>query len=256
MLFETHVDRNVEWVGLITNNVIDEAGTHEAQVEERWEDELALDELRSIDSSTEGEDNGKKKEKYPQFNMHTDMVEPQFKVGMLFGTSKIFKDAARQHAIKTRKAIKFVKNDNLRVKASCKPPCKVSKSQVYRAKRKAQELFEGSHEEQYAKLWDYCEEIRKSNPGSTIIMQVHEIQPKDEDEDDIGKSRFERIYVYLGASKKGFIAGCRPYIGVDACHLRGPYKGQLLQFVAIDGNKNTFPMAFAVVKGETKSSWK
>ncbi|KAL7231756.1 hypothetical protein ACSBR2_009901 [Camellia fascicularis] len=95
MLFETHVERNVEWGGLMRDNVIDEAATHEAQVEEMWEDESASDELRSIDSSTEGEDNGKKKEKYPQFNMYTDMVEPQFKVGMLFGTSQIFKDAVR-----------------------------------------------------------------------------------------------------------------------------------------------------------------
>ncbi|GMP97840.1 hypothetical protein CsSME_00045945 [Camellia sinensis var. sinensis] len=103
-------------------------------------------------------------------------------------------------------------------------------------------------------MQSYCEEIRRSNPGSTIIMQVHEIQP--EDEDDVGKFRFERIYVCLGASKQGFIAPCRPYIGVDACHLRGPYEGQLLQSVAIDRNDNTFPMAFAVVEGETKSSWK
>ncbi|XP_028114377.1 uncharacterized protein LOC114312339 [Camellia sinensis] len=88
----------------------------------------------------------------------------------------------------------------------------------------------------------------------SLIKQVHEIQL--EDEDDIRKSRFERIYVCLGASKKGFIAGCRPYIEVDACHLRGPYKGQLLQSVAIDGNNNTFLVAFAVVEGVTKSSRK
>ncbi|CAL5356638.1 unnamed protein product [Camellia sinensis] len=128
MLFETHVDRNVEWGGLMRNNVTDEAGValtnNQAQVEERWEDESALDELRSIDSSTEGEVNGKKKERYPQFNMYTDMVEPQFRFGMLFGTSKIFKDAVRQHAIKNEKSVKFVKNDSLRVRATCKPPCK------------------------------------------------------------------------------------------------------------------------------------
>ncbi|KAL7250089.1 hypothetical protein ACSBR1_012145 [Camellia fascicularis] len=75
--------------GLMRGNVTDEAGTHEAQVEERWEDESASDELRSIDSSIEGEDNGKKKEKYP--NMHTDMVEPQFKVGCCLGLPKPLK---------------------------------------------------------------------------------------------------------------------------------------------------------------------
>ncbi|KAL7233853.1 hypothetical protein ACSBR1_017459 [Camellia fascicularis] len=227
MLFEAHVDRNVEWGGLMTDNVIDEAGTHDAQVEEGWEDESALDELRSIDSSTKGEDNEKKKEKYPQFNMHTDMVKPQFKVEMLFGTSQIFKDVFKQHVIKTGKQSILSKMTALgqvnstwlskqymeTLKTNPTWPLSafqkavqmdydvgVSKSQVYRAKRKAQDLIEGNHEEQYAKLWDYCEEIRRSNPGSTIIMQVHEIQledeneDEDEDEDDVGKSRFERIY--------------------------------------------------------------
>ncbi|KAI8032750.1 hypothetical protein LOK49_LG01G03270 [Camellia lanceoleosa] len=57
MLFETHVELG----GLMRDNVIDEA-----QVEEMWEHESASDEPKSIDLSTEGEDNGKKKENSSQ----------------------------------------------------------------------------------------------------------------------------------------------------------------------------------------------
>ncbi|CAB4309835.1 unnamed protein product [Prunus armeniaca] len=31
---------------------------------------------------------------------------------------------------------------------------------------------------------------------------------------------FERLYVCLDACKKDFLAGCRPIIGVDGCHLK------------------------------------
>ena len=65
---------------------------------------------------------------------------------------------------------------------------------------------------------------------------------------------FQRLYVYLDACKKGFVA-CRPFIGVDACHLKGHYGGQLMTVVAIDPNNQLFPLAFVVVETEMKDSW-
>ncbi|KAI5335722.1 hypothetical protein L3X38_025856 [Prunus dulcis] len=41
---------------------------------------------------------------------------------------------------------------------------RVSRQQVYRAKDKALKLIEGSFNEQYSRIWNYCEELRKSNP--------------------------------------------------------------------------------------------
>lgn len=46
----------------------------------------------------------------------------------------------------------------------------ISRSKAYRAKRRALDLVEGSHKEQYAALWDYCNELKRSNPGSTIMI--------------------------------------------------------------------------------------
>ncbi|KAH7835636.1 hypothetical protein Vadar_028195 [Vaccinium darrowii] len=42
--------------------------------------------------------------------------------------------------------------------------CNVSLSQCYRTKHKVLRKIEGSMDEQYAKLWDYCHEIHRTNP--------------------------------------------------------------------------------------------
>ncbi|XP_058216534.1 uncharacterized protein LOC131327411 [Rhododendron vialii] len=50
----------------------------------------------------------------------------------------------------------------------------VTRNRLYRAKRKAAALICGSDLEQYGRLWDYCEELRRSNPGSTVVMDAHQ----------------------------------------------------------------------------------
>ena len=66
---------------------------------------------------------------------------------------------------------------------------------------------------------------------------------------------FKRMYVCLYACKRGFLAGCRPLIGIDGCHLKGTTRGQLLVAIGKDGNDNIFPIAYAIVEIENKSSW-
>ncbi|KAL0448180.1 UNVERIFIED_CONTAM: hypothetical protein Slati_1945900, partial [Sesamum latifolium] len=46
-----------------------------------------------------------------------------------------------------------------------------------------------------------------------------------------------------------------PVVGVDGCHLKGPYGGVLLTAVSIDPNNNLNPLAYAVVSGETREAW-
>lgn len=124
----------------------------------------------------------------------------------------------------------------------------VSHSQVYRAKRAALEAIEGNHRQQYWRLWDYCEMIRMQNPGSTAMVKVERPLPE-------GAPVFQRLFVMYGAQKMGFLAGIRPMIGLDACHLKGPFQGQLMHAVARDGNNQMYPLAMAVVEAETKDSW-
>ncbi|VVA28315.1 PREDICTED: Transposase MuDR plant [Prunus dulcis] len=66
---------------------------------------------------------------------------------------------------------------------------------------------------------------------------------------------FQRLYECLDACKKGFLAGCRPIIGVDECHLKGPFSGQLLAAVGIDANDNIYPIAYAAVELETEETY-
>ena len=50
--------------------------------------------------------------------------------------------------------------------------------------------------------------------------------------------------------------GCRPWFGIDGCHLKGNYGGVLLSAVAVDGNKGMFSIAFSIVEVECLDSWK
>ncbi|KAL0297250.1 UNVERIFIED_CONTAM: hypothetical protein Sradi_6777100 [Sesamum radiatum] len=122
----------------------------------------------------------------------------------------------------------------------------VSRHQAYRAKKTALKEIEGSPEWQYARLWDYADEVRKTNPGSTVLVGTEQIE---------GEERFNRFYMCFGALKAGFRAGCRPIIGVDGCHLKGPHGGILLTAVGVDPNNNLFPIAYAVVSKECRETW-
>lgn len=121
-----------------------------------------------------------------------------------------------------------------------------SRFQVYRAKRNAWNLIAGDMQEQYLRIWDYAETVRKQNPGSHIIIKTYP---------DCTEPTFQRMYYRLSSMKDGFLAGCRPIIGLDGCHLKGIYGGQLLTAIGRDGNENLFPIALALVDIESKDSW-
>ncbi|KAL0402558.1 UNVERIFIED_CONTAM: hypothetical protein Slati_4285700 [Sesamum latifolium] len=120
----------------------------------------------------------------------------------------------------------------------------MSRQQAYRAKKVALKEIEGAPEWQY--IVDYSEEIRRINPRSTVVVGA---------EDNMRESRFSRSYVCFGALKRGFKAGCRPIIGVDGCHLKGPHGGILLTAIGVDPNNNLFPIAYVVVDKECKETW-
>ncbi|KAL0325119.1 UNVERIFIED_CONTAM: hypothetical protein Sradi_5081200 [Sesamum radiatum] len=127
--------------------------------------------------------------------------------------------------------------------------CNVSKYQAYRAKRNALNAIDGATDDQFALLWDYAEELRKSNPRSNVIMVM-----TDSDDGNVNK-KFAKFYVMFDVLRVGFLSGCRPIIGVDGCHLKGPHGGVLLTAVSIDPNNNLYPLAYAIVSGETREAW-
>ena len=70
-----------------------------------------------------------------------------------------------------------------------------------------------------------------------------------------GVPYFERLYICLEGCKKGFLSGCRPFIGLDVCHLKNKSGEQLITAVCRDPNKKYFPLEYAVIEAKTKDSW-
>ncbi|CAL8128220.1 unnamed protein product [Prunus armeniaca] len=122
----------------------------------------------------------------------------------------------------------------------------ITKNQIYRAKSLVAAKIDGTYEEQYGRLWDYCEELKRTNPGSTIVIKT---------EMEGGKPIFQRMYVCFAALKKGFIQGCRPVVGLDGCHIKGPHPGQLLCAIGIDANNGMYLIAYAIVEIENRCTW-
>lgn len=76
------------------------------------------DEEITVGNSTDDE-----QEDYPIFNEYVDMDIPEFKIGMCFVSSKVFRRAVRMYAIKERRPIINVKNYGRAVRYICQKPC-------------------------------------------------------------------------------------------------------------------------------------
>lgn len=50
-------------------------------------------------------------------------------------------------------------------------------------------------------------------------------------------------------------SGCRPFIGLDGCHLRSKYLGILFTASALDSNSGFFLVVIAVVEGKSGETW-
>lgn len=127
--------------------------------------------------------------------------------------------------------------------------CNVRKHAVYRAKARALRKINGTHEEQYADLWKYGYQLKKFLPETTVKILTENPEPGQV------SGRFLRFYLCLGPLKKAFTQHCRKIVGLDGCHLRGPFGGILLAVVGVDANDGMYPVAWAVVESETTESW-
>ncbi|CAL8170158.1 unnamed protein product [Prunus armeniaca] len=121
-----------------------------------------------------------------------------------------------------------------------------SRSQLYRVRQKATAVSEGTYTKQFETLWDYVEELKKTNVGTTVKIKSNL---------EGGKYRFERIYICLAATKKRFIDVLRPVVGLDGCYIKGKHPGQLLSVVGVNHNNGMYPIAYVVAKAENYATW-
>ncbi|XP_019420733.1 PREDICTED: uncharacterized protein LOC109330922 [Lupinus angustifolius] len=64
----------------------------------------------------------------------------------------------------------------------------------------------------------------------------------------------DRVFWAFKPCIEGF-GFCKPILQVDGTFLTGKYTGTLLIASSQDGNRRIFPVAFAIVEGETKEAW-
>lgn len=103
--------------------------------------------------------------------------------------------------------------------------------------KKVLHILSFNFEKSYASLHVYANIILMKNTALTVKIQYEFVFRED---------WFRRIFVSYNVIQKGFILGCRRFIGVDGCHLKTSYGGVLLTTVGI------FPLAFCLYKGENK----
>ncbi|KAL3524085.1 hypothetical protein ACH5RR_016919 [Cinchona calisaya] len=196
----------------------------------------------------------------------------EFEKGMLFTNVDAFRAILKDYVIQKEFPIQRLKNEkasylrldcnegsselrdnpqmtNLAVLAEIRKfGLQPSKMQIYRAKKKALEEIEGTHSHSYTKLPKYAELLRQTNPG--ITCKIHYDRPS-----LMVESYFRRLFISYKASKDSFLVRCKPFIGFDGCHLKGPYGGVFLCAISVDGNNSFFPLEFVVVECENKETW-
>ncbi|KAG8372697.1 hypothetical protein BUALT_Bualt12G0093500 [Buddleja alternifolia] len=130
-------DLGVEWAG--------GGGVNDTEIEDALEEMSLISDSNSSDFNSDKDSDHENGPKVPVFSL-VDSEEPKFELGL---NVKGFKDDVIQ---------------KIRVH--------VSRNQAYRAKWNALKSIEGNSIDQHSKLWDYAEELRRSNPGSTIVLTV------------------------------------------------------------------------------------
>ncbi|XP_038709792.1 uncharacterized protein LOC120004508 [Tripterygium wilfordii] len=120
----------------------------------------------------------------------------------------------------------------------------VSYMQAWRGKERSMAALHGTFEEGYRLLPAYCEQIRKTNPGSIASVFA------------IGQENcFQRLFISYRASIYGFINACRPLLELDRANLKGKYLGSILCAAAVDADDALFPLAVAIVDVESDENW-
>ncbi|KAI5344108.1 hypothetical protein L3X38_011985 [Prunus dulcis] len=105
-------------------------------------------------------------------------------------------------------------------------------------------MIEGSYIEKYARLRDYAEELKKANKGSTVVIKTEQVGRQ---------AIFLRMYVCFAGCRQRFLDGCRPVIGLDGCHVKGPYLGQILTTVAVDSNNGSSQLLMQLLRSKANN---
>jgi hypothetical protein len=125
----------------------------------------------------------------------------------------------------------------------------ITKRMAYRTRAHAHRLVLGHHDDQYRRIRDYLQTLLDKNPGSIAVVRT---EPRLADHHN---PRFYGMFISFSAQIEGFLAGCRPFFGLDGCFVKLANGAQVLAATARDGSNNMYPLAFGVVNKEDTENW-
>ncbi|XP_027905846.1 uncharacterized protein LOC114165407 [Vigna unguiculata] len=95
---------------------------------------------------------------------------------------------------------------------------------------------------------EFCQPYdRKKLTGNQTIFTLSTTYVNVDAEDETSTYIMERCFWAFGPCIEGF-KYCKPVVQVDGTFLTGKYHATLLTTIAQDGNRNIFPLAFAIVE--------
>ncbi|XP_022869031.1 protein FAR-RED ELONGATED HYPOCOTYL 3-like [Olea europaea var. sylvestris] len=105
------------------------------------------------------------------------------------------------------------------------------------------ELLRGSPDLSYDRLAEYCNILKKNNPGTVTFIEVD------------NENRFKYFFMALGPSIRGFHSSMRHVIFVDGTFMKSKFRGTLPVAMCQDANFQIYPLAFGIVDSENDASW-
>ena len=125
---------------------------------------------------------------------------------------------------------------------------------LFNGKQHAMDSIYGNLQESFQLLYSFKGEVERTSPGSIVDIDHHAVEYTFR---GVTKTKecFRRVFVCFEACRRGFLAGCRPYLAIDATFLTGRFKGQLVAACAVDAHSFVFPVAYGVLEIESEESW-
>ena len=122
-------------------------------------------------------------------------------------------------------------------------------SKCKRARRMVLDAYSRTFTFEYSKLEAYAAELMKSNPNSTIKVELLHDELRE------GKRVFKGMFICLDACKRGWKSRCRLIIGLNGCFMKMEFKDELLVTIGRDPDEKNIPIAWACVKNGSKHNW-
>lgn len=115
---------------------------------------------------------------------------------------------------------------------------------AWKARNLVLEGLNGNYEESFADVPQFCKMMLHTNRGSVAKFSWCTVD-----------KAFETLTLSFDVSIRAWMAGCRSVIGLDACHLLGPYGGVLMAATGLDGQNGLVPLAIMICRNETIENW-